>query len=176
MPGFELYISGLRINCSTNCATTTAPNPSLPLVVTDIPLYFLHLSLSLILSLSLSICLYLTTSLQCPLALPPFIPIYCLYIFDIFSANFLKWPIPDLFFLYFHVFLWSWQWSKCPVQNFANYWIQTADLWGQKWLLYQLSHNHYLLSIFCVYLSVIPFPPEVVRWWSQNSVHEPHNV
>ena len=27
--------------------------------------------------------------------------------------------------------------------NFANDWIQTADLWYQKQLLYQLSHNHW---------------------------------
>ena len=29
--------------------------------------------------------------------------------------------------------------------NFADNWIRTTDLWSQKWLLYQLSHNHYHL-------------------------------
>ena len=29
--------------------------------------------------------------------------------------------------------------------NFANDWIQTADLWYWKQPLYQLSHNHYIL-------------------------------
>ena len=40
-------------------------------------------------------------------------------------------------FLYFHLFY-------CTIErlNFSDAWIQTADLWSWKRLLYQLSHNH----------------------------------
>ena len=31
--------------------------------------------------------------------------------------------------------------------NFANDWIQTADLWSRKQPLYQLSHNHWIAYV-----------------------------
>ena len=58
---------------------------------------------------------------------------------------FLKWSFRPRFH-YFSSFQYSWQQALFNI-NFADDWIRTADLWCQKWLLYQLSHNHYL-SIF----------------------------
>ena len=33
--------------------------------------------------------------------------------------------------------------------NFANDWIRTSDLWFWKQPLYQLSHNHCQIFVFC---------------------------
>ena len=46
--------------------------------------------------------------------------------------------------LFFFIFVFSKQLtvSKCSVYIFSDDWIRTADLWNQKRLLYQLSHNH----------------------------------
>ena len=56
---------------------------------------------------------------------------------DIF---FKKWAIPDLFFLYFCLFITVD--SKYSILIFAYDWIWTADLWNWKRLFYQLSHIH----------------------------------
>ena len=58
----------------------------------------------------------------------------------LYCQNFFKWPNPGLFFLYFRLF--NTVDRKCLIYIFADDWIQTTDLWSQKRLLYQLSHNH----------------------------------
>ena len=56
-------------------------------------------------------------------------------------------------FLYFRLFNTQLTVNKCSI-NFADDWIQTADLWYWKRPLYQLSHNHcpkqYLLNFLSV--------------------------
>ena len=64
MTGFELWISGIRIDCSTNWGTTTAP------------LFFTSLHNILLCSTHLLL----------------------------FAISYLKWAIPELFFLYFRLF------------------------------------------------------------------------
>ena len=44
-------------------------------------------------------------------------------------------------FLYFRLFNTQLTVNKCSI-NFADDWIQTADLWYWKQPLYQLRHNH----------------------------------
>ena len=54
--------------------------------------------------------------------------------------------------LFFFIFVFSIQLTVNNAQfNFADDWIQTVDLWCQKRLLYQLSHNHCptILAAFC---------------------------
>ena len=53
--------------------------------------------------------------------------------------------------------------------NFANVWLQTADLWCRKRPLYQLSHNHclenfmsFLISIFLSWLNFL------AKKWSKS--------
>ena len=59
----------------------------------------------------------------------------------VLNIFFKKWAIPGLFFLFNTV--------DSKQINFANGWIQTADLWYRKQLLYQPSHNHCpVLNIF----------------------------
>ena len=45
--------------------------------------------------------------------------------------------------------------------KFCDDWIRTADLWNQKWPLYQLSHNHcpnaYLMQLFCFRVNWVSF-------------------
>ena len=48
---------------------------------------------------------------------------------------------PRPLFLYFRLFNTQLTVNKCSI-NFADDWIQTADLWYRKRPLYQLSHNH----------------------------------
>ena len=59
------------------------------------------------------------------------------------TSFFKKWAIPGLFFLYFRLFNTQLTVNKCSIYKliFADDWIQTADLWYWKQLLYQLSHN-----------------------------------
>ena len=49
------------------------------------------------------------------------------------AQSLLKWAVPASFFSFLHL-------SNI---HFANDWIQTADLWSWKRLLYQLSHNYH---------------------------------
>ena len=58
----------------------------------------------------------------------------------LYCQNFFKWTNPGLFFLYFRLF--NTFDCKCLIYIFADDWIQTTDLWSQKRLLYQLSHNN----------------------------------
>ena len=53
----------------------------------------------------------------------------------IVDQYFFKWANPGSSFIYFRVF-------NTVNIFFADDWIRTADLWRQKQLLYQLSHNH----------------------------------
>ena len=48
---------------------------------------------------------------------------------------------PRTLFSLFSFFQYSWQLIMFNI-NFVDDWIRTAGLWYQKWLLYQLSHNH----------------------------------
>ena len=41
----------------------------------------------------------------------------------------------------------------CPFIELTDDWIQTTDLWYWKWLLYQLSHNHYPNYILFTWIS-----------------------
>ena len=53
------------------------------------------------------------------------------------------------------------------IQNFADDWIRTADLWHRKRPLYQLSHNHFpLLNLYLLILAIVP--PKVLLLHSFN--------
>ena len=47
------------------------------------------------------------------------------------------------YFFFNLVFSIQWTLNKCSFYQFGLGWIQTADLWCKKRLLFQLSHNHY---------------------------------
>ena len=64
---------------------------------------------------------------------------FILYLFGPWIVSFFKWATRPLF-LYFRLFNTQLTVNKCSI-NFADDWIQTADLWYRKRLLYQLSHN-----------------------------------
>ena len=53
-----------------------------------------------------------------------------------------KWDIPGLFFHNYHLFKTVERKQKFNT-NFADDWIQTADLWCQMWPLCHLRHNHF---------------------------------
>ena len=56
-------------------------------------------------------------------------------------------PFPASFF----IFVFS---IQLTVNNFADDWIRTADLWCRKRPLYQLSHNHCPTHLFFLPLSL----------------------
>ena len=60
------------------------------------------------------------------------------------------------FFLYFCLF--NTVDSKQMFNNFADDWIQTADLWYWKQPLYQLSHNHFttVLNVILNFFQIQP--------------------
>ena len=75
-------------------------------------------------------------------------------------------------FLYFRFFY-------CTIgrSNFAEVWIRTADLWFQKRLLYQMSHNH----LGCTFTRqnssfAVALGSSIQEWASQNQLYRPWNA
>ena len=52
--------------------------------------------------------------------------------------------------------------------NFADDWIRTVELWSQKQLLYQLSHNRCPTNIFVKLPATAQENETTVQQWAQN--------
>ena len=77
----------------------------------------------------------------------------------IIAERFLKnnWAIPDLLF---YIFVFSLKFLNAAYsKKTPNGWIQTADLWYQKWPFYQLGHNY--CSMFCFFKQTLQFLQQI---------------